>query len=49
MPDIRRDPHSKALIFKPTPQENHIRDLTKSLEEKEKRLDALISKLEEKL
>ena len=49
MPNISRDSYSKALIFKPTVEETHMVELTKSLKLKEEKLDSLISKLEQKL
>ncbi len=56
MPTQRRDNYSKALIFKPTVEEQHLRSLTKDLEQrnnslktKEAHLDTLIEKLEERL
>lgn len=53
MPEARRDPHSKAVIFTPTAEELHTQNLIRELENKladvevkEKKLDALIERLD---
>jgi len=48
VPKEYRDPYSQAKIFVPTHEEIRIKSLEKELEEKLKKADILLTKLQEK-